>query len=83
MPSLPPFGGPTARPDEPATAGLPFGAGPGPEAMRTQAADPEELDVASMRDQAPLIEFLASQPGSSPVTRAWALRLRGSLPPGR
>jgi hypothetical protein len=28
-----PLSGPTARPNEPVTAGLPIGAGPGPEAM--------------------------------------------------
>ena len=37
---------PTARPEEPLSHGMPFGDGPGPEATRQQAADP---DVDTLR----------------------------------
>lgn len=36
--------GPTARPDEPLTAGMPFGPGPGAEAVRSAPGDPD-LDL--------------------------------------
>jgi hypothetical protein len=38
---------PTARPDEPITAGLPVGAGPGPETVKSLAGQ----DVQQIRDQ--------------------------------
>lgn len=37
--SLPPLDADTARPEEPVTAGLPIGPGPGPEAMMRPAGD--------------------------------------------
>lgn len=36
MPPITPLTAPTERPDEPITAGMPFGAGPGPEALGMQ-----------------------------------------------
>lgn len=36
---------PTARPDEPLTAGLPVGAGPGPSSLTTASFGPMELSV--------------------------------------
>lgn len=43
--SLPRLSDPTARPNEPITAGMPMGPGPGPEALTAQSFGPEELSV--------------------------------------
>jgi len=42
VPNVPisPLGGPSLRPDEPAEAGMPFGDGPGPEALALPTAQP-------------------------------------------
>lgn len=52
------LGAPTTRPDEPVTAGLPFGDGPGPEVLRRPPATmmPDEPD-----EGAALIRALAQQ----------------------
>lgn len=46
--NLPPLVGltdPTQRPDEPLTAGMPFGAGPGPEALNLPSTAPRKLST--------------------------------------
>lgn len=43
---IPSLSDPTARPDEPVTAGLPLGAGPGPEALGMLPQAPEDLSFA-------------------------------------
>lgn len=49
-PNLGAFDRPTERPDEPLTAGLPIGAGPGPEALGLPGQDPDiELRAIYMR----------------------------------
>ena len=50
-PDIVPLDAPTARPDEPLTAGAPFGAGPGPEAlgMAMPADEVEELRAVYAR----------------------------------
>jgi hypothetical protein len=62
-----PWTGPTQRPNEPVTAGLPTGAGPGPEAM---------VGVGSLgaahRDVRDLLANLASLPGATPDVKALA-----------
>lgn len=42
---IPSLADPTARPNEPLTAGLPLGQGPGPEALTAASFGPEELSV--------------------------------------
>jgi hypothetical protein len=42
---IPSLADPSAFPDEPITAGLPGGPGPGPEALRSAAFGPQELSV--------------------------------------
>ena len=42
MPGAMPFLRPTERPNEPVTAGIPLGAGPGPEALGMNQAQPNE-----------------------------------------
>lgn len=45
VPPPQPFNRPTERPNEPVTAGLPFGAGPGPEVL-PQVPQPGAADIA-------------------------------------
>lgn len=52
---------PTNRPDEPSTAGLPFGDGPGPEALQSFQAPTEKEQ---------LVRYLASRPDASPQWQA-------------
>lgn len=42
---VPSLSDPTSRPNEPVTAGLPLGAGPGPEAIGLMPQAPEEVSV--------------------------------------
>lgn len=82
LPSQGSFARPTERPEEPLTAGLPFGPGPGPEALLRRPEQEPSLDAQdaeALRSRLPFIEFMASQPGASPSTRLIARRLRGQL----
>lgn len=61
MPALPgaqPFTRPTERPNEPVTAGLPVGAGPGPEALSTSAPDTIGAQLVAMYRQNPNNDLL-------------------------
>lgn len=51
---------PTARPQEPLTAGLPMGAGPGPEAMT--GFDPRVSETQALKKWLPLLDPLADDP---------------------
>lgn len=42
---IPTLSDPSARPDEPVTAGIPSGPGPGPEALKSASFGPQELSV--------------------------------------
>lgn len=66
----------STRPGEPVTAGVPVGAGPGPEVLGL----PDENGVDDLALWLPMLEFAASQPGASPQTRNFVRRLRGSAP---
>lgn len=59
-PALTPLLAPTQRPNEPITAGVPMGAGPGPEALGIM---PGQMGGASARDT---VKTLASNPDASP-----------------
>lgn len=71
-----PLTDPTARPGEPVTAGVPVGAGPGPEALGL----PDENGVEDLALYLPMLEWMASQPGASAQTRNFVRRLRGAAP---
>ena len=47
-PPVVPLGAPTQRPQEPLTAGLPVGPGPGPEALAPMAPPPQEAPILEM-----------------------------------
>ena len=66
---------PTERPDEPVTAGAPFGPGPGPAPV-----NPPSQDLVGMAKYLPTLEFMANQPDSSEALRNFVRRLRGAMP---
>lgn len=68
--------GPTARTNEPVTAGLPLGPGAGPETLGMP--DP---DVEVWRPYLPALEYMSSQPNSTITTRNFVRRLRSLMPP--
>lgn len=77
---------PTQRPNEPLTAGLSSGAGPGPEAIdqsfintiNTMGATP---DAELYADSMPWLEAMAAQPGTTTETRNWVRKLRSQAAP--
>lgn len=79
MPAPPPFDGPTQFPDQPVTAGLPVGPGPGPEVLGLP--DPAAAELASLVPYLPGLELMADLPGASISTRNLVRRIRGALPP--
>lgn len=72
---VPAFGAPTTSPEEPLTAGAPFGDGPGPEAL---GAPPKE-DVEKFRPYLPVLIYVANRPGSSQKLRTLVRYLKGVL----
>ena len=72
------------RPDEPVTAGIAMGEGPGPEAlgMRPQQQGMEEDDIrfrAAIKDYMPVLTYISSLPNTSPETRKVIRQLRDNL----
>jgi len=74
------FNRPTERPDEPVTTGLPYGPGPGPEAVQANV-NQDALDVQHWQRYMPQLEFMASQPDASQSMINFARRVRSMLPP--
>lgn len=72
----PPLNAPSSRPDEPLTAGMPFGEGPGPEAVARQP----NPDLATLRRYLPALEIAASQDGATAGFKNLVRRLRGAMP---
>lgn len=67
---------PSQRPEEPLTAGMPFGPGPGPQAVQRQP----NPDLATMRRYLPALEMVAQQDGATAGFRNFVRRLRGAMP---
>lgn len=74
------LGMPTQLPDEPVTAGLPMGAGAGPEAVPAPMV-PTTIDDQTMARRLPMLEAMADRPDATDQFRNWVRRLRGTLPP--
>jgi hypothetical protein len=70
---------PTAIPQEPVTAGLPIGPGPGTEAVPAPMV-PQNPDSAALLKFLPMLEALADQPTATYATRNFVRRVRGSIP---
>ena len=69
-----PFGAPSERPDEPITAGAPFGAGPGPEALGLPSRNDE---AKALLKYLPMLERRASSPDASPTFQNIVQYLKG------
>lgn len=77
------FQRPTERPDEPITAGLPFGAGPGPEALGRMPTTDRQVDARQIEPYIPALEFMASQPTATPAFRTWVRQARANVTAAR
>lgn len=72
----------TERPNEPITAGIAMGEGPGPEALGINQAQMTEDDLAfraDMQEYLPVLSYISSLPSTSPETRKAIRQLRDSL----
>lgn len=72
---------PTARPNEPVTAGAAMGAGPGTEALTlpSMANDQNDPDLEMVRRYFPVLEYWANQPDTSQATKDYVQYLRGII----
>lgn len=71
---LVPLDAPTERPDEPITAGMPFGPGPGPEAMPNYRQT--EADIVAK--YIPSLNILAEQPDTPQSFKLFVRYLQGN-----
>lgn len=74
-----PLFAPSQRPDEPITAGIPMGAGPGPEALGVNISQDTEADRNRMISYLPALEAAASDPNSSQAFRNYVRMVRANL----
>ena len=74
---------PSRTPEEPVTAGLPTGAGPGPEAIPEISSPPLEDDSHLLADYLTAMEHYinGSTAGTSAAIRIQARQIRARLPP--
>ena len=79
MEAVTPLYAPSQRPDEPITAGIAMGEGPGPEVLGMN----NNLDVQEDRDRMisylPALEVVAASPNSSQAFRNYVRQLRANL----
>lgn len=78
--SLPPGAGladGTTQPDVPVTSGAAGGAGPGPEALGI--ASQQDADMKQLIAYLPVLEHMASQPGSSAAARNAVREIKGAM----
>ncbi len=79
-PALTPLSAPSARPDEPVTAGAALGPGPGPEALGIPDAQAEiAADLAQVRRYLPTFIARANHPDTSQSFRDWVRLLRNEI----
>jgi len=75
-----PLFAPTQRPDEPITAGIPMGAGPGPEVLGiNQPSADTDADRQRLLSYLPALEAIAQSPTSSQSFRNYVRLLRANL----
>lgn len=76
-----PLGAPSARPNEPVTAGAPMGAGPGLESLGLSNPDEQvrQQDAQQLAQYLPVLEYVSNLPGSTPSMRAMVRRIKGML----
>lgn len=73
-----PLGAPSARPDEPVTAGLPGGPGAGP-SVPAQPIPVDPAIAARIQSYLPVLVMLASQDDADPNTRQLVRQIRADL----
>ena len=73
-----PLSAPTARPDEPVTAGAAMGAGPGPSALGGQPAQVASQDMGKISQSLPLFEMMANMNDATASTRLFVNLLKGA-----
>lgn len=72
-----PLNAPTRRPNEPVTAGVDIGPGPGREVLGLKsAADKQVEDLTAMAKYMPLLQAFADSPQSTGTTKAFIKYLR-------
>ena len=76
---LVPLSAPTERPDEPVTAGNPYGAGVGPEAAGLDQRSLKEQDSDHLARMLPMLEFMANMPDASPSSRLLVRKIKANL----
>jgi len=74
-----PLYAPTQRPEEPVTAGIPMGAGPGPEVLGINNNLDTQEDRDRMLSYLPALEVVAASPTSSQAFRNYVRQLRSNL----
>lgn len=79
MPPVTPITAPTQNPDEPITAGVPVGAGPGPEALTMPQNTDTDTDRQRLLSYLPALESAANMPNSSQAFRNYVRVLRAKL----
>ena len=74
-----PLFAPSERPDEPVTAGLAMGEGPGPEVLGINNNLDTQEDKDRMLSYLPALEVVAASPNSSQAFRNYVRQLRANL----
>lgn len=74
-----PLFAPSQRPDEPITAGIPMGEGPGPEVLGINNNQDTEQDRIRLISYLPALEAAAADPNSSQAFRNYVRMLRANL----
>ena len=76
-----PFGAPSSRPDEPITAGVDIGAGPGSASlgMLDEQTLQQRADTDQLVRYLPVLEFMANRPGASASLRNIVRNLKATL----
>lgn len=74
-----PLFAPSQRPDEPVTAGIPMGDGPGPEILGINNNLDTQEDRDRMISYLPALEVVAASPNSSQAFRNYVRQLRANL----
>lgn len=78
MTPVTPLFSPSTRPEEPITAGIDMGAGPGSEILGMRQPDDTNFR-ANISAYMPVLTYIASQPDTSPETRQVIRELRDML----
>lgn len=78
---VPPFGAPTARPDEPVTSGIDLGAGPGSSSLGLldEKAVAAKADAEALVRYLPMLEFLANRPTGSQALKSMVRTLKAQV----